>query len=93
MRLHYAQRRSWLEAALINYGFNVEPQSGGIQLVVEIDGDDKGIVARAQKRGLAVQALSDWHSASPERSGILMSFTNITSAEMAMQWVGQLYEE
>ena len=93
MRLHYAQRRAWLEAALIHYGFNVVPQLGGIQLVVEIDGDDRAIVARAQQRGLAVQALSDWHSTQPGRSGILMSFTNITSAEMAMQWVGQLYEE
>ena len=93
MRLHYAQRRAWLEAALIHYGLNVVPQLGGIQLVVAIDGDDRAIVARAQQRGLAVQALSDWHSTQPGRSGILMSFTNITSAEMAMQWVGQLYEE
>ncbi|HAZ77809.1 MULTISPECIES: PLP-dependent aminotransferase family protein [Enterobacteriaceae] len=92
MRLHYAQRRAWLEAALIHYGFNVVPQQGGIQLVAEIDGDDRAIVARAQQRGLAVQALSDWHSAQPGRRGILMSFTNITSAEMAMQWVGRLYE-
>ncbi|WP_313131763.1 MocR-like pyridoxine biosynthesis transcription factor PdxR [Pseudescherichia vulneris] len=93
MRLHYAQRRAWLEAALIHYGFNVVPQHGGIQLVVDIDGDDRAIVARAQQRGLAVQALSDWHSTQPGRSGILMSFTNITSAEMAMQWVGRLYEK
>lgn len=92
MRLHYAQRRAWLEAALIHYGFNVVPQHGGIQLVVAIDGDDKSIVARAQLRGLAVQALSDWHSTHPVRSGILMSFTNITSAEMAMKWVGRLQE-
>lgn len=92
MRLHYAQRREWLEAALIQYGFNVVPQNGGIQLVVEIDGDDKGIVARAQRKGLAVQALSNWHMAQPARSGLLMSFTNITSAEMARQWVEQLYD-
>lgn len=92
MRLHYAQRQAWLEAALIHYGFNVVPQHGGIQLVVAIDGDDKSIVARAQLRGLAVQALSDWHSTHPVRSGILMSFTNITSAEMAMKWVGRLQE-
>ncbi len=92
MRLHYAQRRAWLEAALIHYGFNVVPQHGGIQLVVDIDGDDRAIVARAQQRGLEVQALSDWHSTQPGRSGILMSFTNITSAEMAMKWVGRLQE-
>ncbi len=92
MRQHYAQRRAWLETALMHYGFNVVPQYGGIQLVVDIDGDDRSIVARAQQKGLAVQALSDWHSAQPERSGILMSFTNITSAEMAMEWVRQLYE-
>lgn len=91
MRLHYAQRREWLEAALMQYGFNVVPQNGGIQLVVEIDGDDKSIVARAQQRGLAVQALSDWHITQPGRSGLLMSFTNLTSAEMARQWVAQLY--
>ena len=92
MRQNYTQRREWLEAALIHYGFDVAPQNGGIQLVVDIAGDDKSIVARAQQKVLAVQALSDWHSARSGRSGILMSFTNITSAEKAMEWVGQLYE-
>lgn len=56
---------------------------GGIQLVIEIEGDDKAQVAKANQAGLAVQALSRWRIASTGKGGILLSFTNITSAEMA----------
>ncbi|VDZ77277.1 DeoR family transcriptional regulator [Salmonella bongori] len=83
MRQHYTQRRLWIEKALKEQGFVVTLQKGGIQLVIEIEGDDKAQVAKANQAGLAVQALSRWRIASTGKGGILLSFTNITSAEMA----------
>lgn len=90
MRQHYAQRRLWIEKALKEQGFVVTLQKGGIQLVIEIEGDDKAQVAKANQAGLAVQALSRWRIASTGKGGILLSFTNITSAEMAEQVAWQL---
>ncbi len=60
MRQHYAQRRLWIEEALAEQGFVVTLQKGGIQLVIEVEGDDKAQVAKANQAGLAVQALSRW---------------------------------
>lgn len=85
MRLHYAQRRQWLEQALEAQGFQVVPQKGGIQLVMSVDGDDRALATRGREAGLAVQALSDWRMASQGPGGLLMSFTNISSLAMAQQ--------
>lgn len=85
MRQHYAQRRQWTEAALVAQGFQVVPQLGGIQLVMTVEGDDTLPVSKANRAGLAVQALSRWRMGSTGEGGILLSFTNITSAERAEQ--------
>lgn len=90
MRQHYAQRRLWIEEALAEQGFVVTLQKGGIQLVIEVEGDDKAQVAKANQAGLAVQALSRWRVVSSGKGGILLSFTNITSAGMAKQVAWQL---
>ncbi|EMY1306207.1 PLP-dependent aminotransferase family protein [Salmonella enterica subsp. enterica serovar Braenderup] len=90
MRQHYAQRRLWIEEALAEQGFVVTLQKGGIQLVIEVEGDDKAQVAKANQAGLAVQALSRWRVVSSGKGGILLSFTNITSAVMAKQVAWQL---
>ncbi|CZQ29634.1 hypothetical protein Sent01_01745 [Salmonella enterica] len=90
MRQHYAQRRLWIEEALAEQGFVVTLQKGGIQLVIEVEGDDKAQVAKANQAGLAVQALSRWRVVSSGKGGILLSFTNITSAAMAKQVAWQL---
>ncbi len=90
MRQHYAQRRLWIEEALAEQGFVVTLQKGGIQLVIEVEGDDKAQVAKANQAGLAVQALSRWRVVSSGKGGILLSFTNITSAGMAKQVACQL---
>lgn len=90
MRASYAQRRQWLESALQAQGFQVVPQSGGIQLVVAVSGDDRELARRGQRAGLAVQALSDWRMRSRGEGGLLMSFTNLTSAAMASDVVGEL---
>ncbi|WP_407199693.1 MocR-like pyridoxine biosynthesis transcription factor PdxR [Citrobacter koseri] len=92
MRQHYARRRLWMEEALREQGFAVVPQEGGIQLVVAVDADDRLLTAKANQAGLAVQALSRWRLQSEGRGGLLLSFTNITSAEMAKQVARQLRE-
>ena len=90
MRQCYSERRVWLETALQNEGFEVVPQAGGIQLVMRVKGNDRSLVARARAAGLAVQALSDWRMIPQGEGGILMSFTNVTSAEMALGYASQL---
>lgn len=92
MRQHYTRRRLWMEEALREQGFAVVPQEGGIQLVVAVDADDRLLTAKANQAGLAVQALSRWRLKSEGRGGLLLSFTNITSAEMAKQVARQLRE-
>lgn len=83
MRQHYAQRRQWTETALRMQGFQVVPQEGGIQLVIAVKEDDVALVEEANRAGLAVQALSRWRINSVGQGGLLLSFTNISSAEMA----------
>ena len=90
MRASYAQRRLWLESALRAQGFTVVPQAGGIQMVVRVAGDDRLLAQRARRAGLAVQALSDWRMESRGDGGLIMSFTNLTSAEMANEAVRKL---
>lgn len=90
MRANYAQRRQWLESALREQGFTVVPQAGGIQMVVRVKDDDRQLALRGRQAGLAVQALSDWRINSRGEGGLLMSFTNLTSAEMAREVVRKL---
>ncbi|MBJ9257204.1 PLP-dependent aminotransferase family protein [Citrobacter amalonaticus] len=85
MRQHYAQRRQWTERALGEQGFHVVPQQGGIQLVITVDGDDIAPVRKANEAGLAVQALSRWRLNTSGMGGIVLSFTNIASPEIACQ--------
>lgn len=85
MRQHYAQRRQWIERALGEQGFQVVPQQGGIQLVIAVEGDDVATVRKANEAGLAVQALSRWRVKPAGQGGMLLSFTNITSPEMASE--------
>lgn len=90
MRACYSERRLWLEHALQQQGFDVVPQAGGIQMVMRVNGDDRVLVEKARKAGLAVQALSDWRMVSRGEGGILMSFTNLTSQVMALKAAKQL---
>ncbi|GKX55919.1 DNA-binding transcriptional regulator [Leminorella grimontii] len=85
MRQHYAERRQWIAQALTEQGFQVAPQDGGIQLVIMVEGDDTAMVSKANHAGLAVQALSRWRMEPTGQGGMLLSFTNIISAEMAQQ--------
>ncbi|MCS2159972.1 PLP-dependent aminotransferase family protein [Scandinavium sp. H11S7] len=92
MRQHYARRRQWLEQALVEQGFRVVPQQGGIQLVMSVGGDCHELARRGRQARLAVQALSDWRINSQGESGLLMSFTNISSLAMAQQQAKMLYQ-
>lgn len=83
MRVHYAERRRWLEEALLANGFEVVPQQGGIQLVASITGNDRQLARQARDAGLAVQAVNDWRIAGSGPPGLIMSFTNIASSSMA----------
>ncbi|EMO6445923.1 PLP-dependent aminotransferase family protein [Raoultella planticola] len=87
MRSCYAQRRQWLESALLAQGFSVVPQLGGIQLVITVNGDDRALAVKARQAGLSVQALSDWRMQSRGEGGLLASFTNLTSMAMATEAV------
>ncbi|RWU01540.1 MocR-like pyridoxine biosynthesis transcription factor PdxR [Raoultella ornithinolytica] len=90
MRTCYAQRRQWLESALLAQGFSIVPQLGGIQLVIAVNGDDRALALKARQAGLSVQALSDWRIQSRGEGGLLVSFTNLTSMAMATEAVRQL---
>lgn len=90
MRQCYAKRRIWLETALHEQGFGVKKQQGGIQMVIEIHADDRALAQRANQVGLAVNALSDWRLEHPGARGLLLGFTNISSFEMAQQYVALL---
>lgn len=90
MRQHYAERRHWIEEALTEQGFRVVAQEGGIQMVISVEGDDVSLVEKANRAGLAVQALSRWRIREKAPGGLLLSFTNITSAAMAKQVARQL---
>jgi GntR family transcriptional regulator/MocR family aminotransferase len=68
----------------------VVPQLGGIQLVIATRDDDRLLARRAREAGLDVQALSDWRMQSRGEGGLLVSFTNLTSPEMAADLVRQL---
>lgn len=90
MRVHYAQRRRWLEEALVAHGFQVVEQLGGIQLLVTVAGDDREMARRARKAGLAVQAINDWRMGTFGPAGLIMSFTNIMTRQMAEAQVAAL---
>lgn len=90
MRQHYAERRRWLEQALTERGFEVAPAPGGMHLLVPVAADDRELARRAQRAGLAIQALSDWRIVPLDEGALLMSFTNISSATMAQQLVRRL---
>jgi GntR family transcriptional regulator/MocR family aminotransferase len=88
MRALYARRRRWLVEALqaaFGRGVHVELQAGGMHLLARFAhaGADTAMAARAQARGLAVQALSRRSSGTHAGQGLLMGFTNVASPQDA----------
>ena len=88
MRSLYAERRRFLAQALEQvFGdqLQVDLQAGGIHLLATLsrDQDDRILSARAAQHGLSVYALSAWRVQAEGPPGLLLSFTNIASAQDA----------
>ena len=87
MRSLYARRRQWLVEALqqqMGDRLLINPQAGGMHLVVGLrEGDDNPLAQRARSVGIAVEPLSQWYLEAEPRHGLVLGFTNITSAEQA----------
>ncbi|NWD66420.1 PLP-dependent aminotransferase family protein [Pseudomonas gingeri] len=95
MRQLYSMRRALLVKALEEVGsgiLKVDPQAGGINLLVRVlvDLPDTRIAEQARTAGLSIGPLSRWQVESGEEGGLLMSFTNVVSAEQAAEIAGRL---
>jgi GntR family transcriptional regulator/MocR family aminotransferase len=95
MRSLYAQRRRFLAQALeqvFGERLRVELQAGGIHLLATLpaSADDVALSARAAAAGLSVHALSRWRVATEGAPGLLLSFTNIASADEALRLATRL---
>ncbi|WP_129139737.1 PLP-dependent aminotransferase family protein [Modicisalibacter coralii] len=95
MRALYAERRDCLRRALetrLAARLRVDLPAGGMQLLARLidDDDDVRLAARAQRRGLAVKALSDWYLGQAASPGLLLGFTNVQDADEAERLVGRL---
>lgn len=90
MRRLYSERRDATAAAMsavLGNRLHIEPQPGGMHLVARLEGyqTDRELASRMIQHGLYAHALSHWSAAPDARSGLLMSFTNVVSAEQAAQ--------
>lgn len=97
MRPLYAARHGYLVDALaqvMGERLQVQPQAGGIHVLAHLNTyqDDKTLIAAAEAKGLAVQALSDWRLQASPRGGLLMGFANFATAEESVAAVRCLRE-
>lgn len=97
MRRLYSERRDATAAglsAVLGSRLHIDPQPGGMHLVARLEGaqTDRALAARMVENGLYAHALSLWSSAPDAQSGLLMSFTNVASAEQAEQLARRILE-
>ena len=100
MRLLYAQRRNWLAQALraaFGERIEIDQTRGGMHLIVRVRGraTDRTLARRAQQAGLNCQPLSERYAnagAGARDKGVLMGFTNVTSAREASVIARRLHE-
>ena len=95
MRQLYAIRRGYLVEALervFGSSLHIQPQAGGIQVLAYLNEhqSDKALATAALAAGLGVKALSEWDAGTPPQNGLLMGFTNFTSAQEAHAAVKRL---
>ncbi|WP_248769686.1 PLP-dependent aminotransferase family protein [Pseudomonas sp. MWU12-2345] len=95
MRQLYSMRRALLVKALEEVGsgiLKVDPQAGGINLLVRvlIDVPDVRIAKQARAAGLSIEPLSRWQVVAGQEGGLLMTFTNVASAEQAAEIADRL---
>ena len=95
MRALYRERRSALVTAVTEVfqgDLHVRLASGGMHLIVQgkVLEDDRAIVIRARKAGLAPSALSTWyHDPRDRESGLLLGFTNL-AVDQAVEVMSRL---
>jgi GntR family transcriptional regulator/MocR family aminotransferase len=82
MRQAYAGRRAAMVAELQRHfgGERVAFGAGGMNVLLALD-DDTAAIAACQAAGLAPSALSQAYAGSPQRQGLLLSFTNLPPGE------------
>ena len=95
MRSLYAERRHYLVSALeqqLGRYLQVQSQAGGIQVLAHLlkDLDDRSLAESARDAGLALTALNDWRQQAAHQGGLVMGFSNFTTADEAQQAVERL---
>lgn len=92
MRRLYAERRVAVAAGLMDVlgqRLRVELQPGGMHLILRpregAGMDDVAIARRMCEQGKFAHALSSWYLKPPVTHGLLISFTNVVSRDMARQ--------
>ncbi|GGM29667.1 GntR family transcriptional regulator [Pseudomonas asuensis] len=97
MRALYPQRRALLIEALLDTlgsAAHIDPQAGGMHIIVRLapEYDDRIIADRAQKAGLAVQALSRWYAGPETSKGLLLGFTNVQNKTQSASLAARLHQ-
>ncbi|MDN7877265.1 PLP-dependent aminotransferase family protein [Burkholderia aenigmatica] len=96
MRALYATRRAWLVDALVKvFGdtLHVPPRAGGLHVVAywRTAVDDRAVARLADLQGFSIQPLNDWSPGGQMPPGMLLGFTNLTSAQQALTQVRRLH--
>ncbi|MBN3743952.1 PLP-dependent aminotransferase family protein [Burkholderia sp. Se-20373] len=96
MRALYATRRAWLIDALgkvFGDALDIPARAGGLHVVAywRTAVDDRAVARMAELQGLSVQPLNDWSPGGRMPPGMLLGFTNLTSAQQALTLVRRLY--
>ncbi|HHX4059500.1 MAG: PLP-dependent aminotransferase family protein [Burkholderia contaminans] len=96
MRALYATRRAWLIDALgkvFGDTLDIPPRAGGLHVVAywRTAVDDRAVARMAEVQGFSVQPLNDWSPGGRMPPGMLLGFTNLTSAQQALTLVRRLY--
>ena len=102
MRTLYAERYQHLTDALRDYaqamkieGLEIPTQMGGMHVLIHLAStyDDQAIACTAYTQGMNIQALSGWYldnDGCTTPKGLMMGFTNFTTAEAAQRAVKKL---
>ncbi|WP_412529257.1 PLP-dependent aminotransferase family protein [Burkholderia lata] len=96
MRALYATRRAWLIDALgkvFGDALDIPARAGGLHVVAywRAAVDDRAVARMAELQGFSVQPLNDWSPGGRMPPGMLLGFTNLTSAQQALTLVRRLY--
>lgn len=96
MRRRYAERRQMMVTAcqqVLSEWLTIVPEAGGMHLLAHTKAayDDQCLAQRAQKHGLAVQALSGWAiDSNNAQQGLLFGFANVVDERQAQHYVQML---